>query len=151
MNFLNRTMQSKRILIVVLFALLIGTNGLWANYAFKKKVKNVCQSYRIMVESTQFTLGENEFSIDLESGRNNFEMVMLVGFAAAGHAIEHQIQMGKANAYTPETVTVNVAVPISKGETNMFIATCSKQMAIDLANGKMESSDFMQKIKMEIQ
>ncbi|HIC37124.1 MAG TPA: hypothetical protein EYO80_05545, partial [Candidatus Marinimicrobia bacterium] len=91
-------MQSKRILIVVLFALLIGTNGLWANYAFKKKVKTVCQSYRIMVESTQFTLGENEFSIDLESGRNNFEMVMLVGFAAAGHAIEHQIQMGKANA-----------------------------------------------------
>jgi hypothetical protein len=144
-------MQSKRILIVALFALLISTDGLFANYAFKKKVKTVCQSYRITVESTQFSLGENDFLIELESGRNNFEMVMLVGFAAAGHAIEHQIQMGKANAYTPENVTVNVAVPVSKGETNMFIATCSKKMAIDLANGTMDSSDFMQKINMEIQ
>ena len=78
-------------------------------------------------------------------------MVMLVGFAAAGHAIEHQIQMGKSNAYTPESITMNVAVPISRGETNMFVATCSKQMAIELANGTMESSDFMQKINMEIQ
>jgi hypothetical protein len=144
-------MQSKRILIVALFALLISTDGLFANYAFKKKVKTVCQSYRITVESTQFSLGENDFLIELESGRNNFEMVMLVGFAAAGHAIEHQIQMGKANAYTPENVTVNVAVPVSRGETNMFIATCSKKMAIDLANGTMDSSDFMQKINMEIQ
>ena len=132
-------MQSKRIFIVALFALLISTDGLFANYAFKKKVKTVCQSYRITVESTQFSLGENDFLIELESGRNNFEMVMLVGFAAAGHAIEHQIQMGKANAYTPENVTVNVAVPVSKGETNMFIATCSKKMAIDLANGTMDS------------
>ncbi|MBT3518512.1 MAG: hypothetical protein HOC41_06085 [Candidatus Marinimicrobia bacterium] len=144
-------MQSKRILIVALFALLISTDGLFANYAFKKKVKTVCQSYRITVESTQFSLGENDFLIELESGRNNFEMVMLVGFAAAGHAIEHQIQMGKANAYTPENVTVNVAAPVSKGETSMFIATCSKKMAIDLANGTMDSSDFMQKINMEIQ
>ncbi|MDC0480352.1 hypothetical protein OAN76_02610 [Candidatus Marinimicrobia bacterium] len=144
-------MQYKRILIVALFALLISTDVLFANYAFKKKVKTVCQSYRITVESTQFSLGENDFSIELESGRNNFEMVMLVGFAAAGHAIEHQIQMGKANAYTPENVTVNVAVPVSKGETNMFIATCSKKMAIDLANGTMDSSDFMQKINMAIQ
>ena len=49
------------------------------------------------------------------------------------------------------SITINVAVPISKGETNMFVATCSKQMAIELANGKMESSDFMQEINMEIQ
>ena len=144
-------MQSKRILLIVLFALLVGTDGLLANYAFKKKVISVCNSYRITVESSQFSFGENDFSIDLESGRNNFEMVMLVGFAAAGHAIEHQIQMGKANAYLPESITMNIAVPISRGETNMFVATCSKQMAIELANGTMESSDFMQEINMEIQ
>ena len=143
-------MQSTRILFIALFALLIGTDGLLGNYAFKKKVKTVCQSYRITVESSNFSLGENEFSIELESGRNNFEMVMLVGFAAAGHAIEHQVQMGKTNAYTPESITVNVAVPASKDETSFFVATCTKQMAIELSNGTMDSSDFMQKIKMEI-
>ena len=109
-------MQSKRILFVALFALLLSTDGLLANYAFKKKVKSVCQSYRVTVKSSQFSLGEDEFSIELESGRNNFGMFMLVGFAAAGQAIEHQIQLGLANAYTPENVRIRVLVPIPKGE-----------------------------------
>jgi hypothetical protein len=143
-------MQSKRILFVALFALLLSTDGLLANYAFKKKVKSVCQSYRVTVKSSQFSLGEDEFSIELESGRNNFEMFMLVGFAAAGQAIEHQIQLGLANAYTPENVRISVLVPIPKGEIGIYVGTCSKQLAMELANGTMESSEFMQKIKIEI-
>jgi len=45
---------------------------------------------------------------------------MLVGFAAAGQAIEHQIQLGLANAYTPENVRISVLVPIPKGEIGIF-------------------------------
>ena len=75
---------------------------------------------------------------------------MLVGFAAAGQAIEHQIQLGLANAYTPENVRISVLVPIPKGEISIYVGTCSKQLAMELANGTMESSEFMQKIKIEI-
>jgi len=139
-------MQSKRILILTLLALCFSTDGLFANYAFKKKVKSVCQSYRITVESSQLDLGEDEFLMTLESGRNNFEMFMLVGFASAGQAISHQKQMGKANAYTPPVVRVEVRVPISKGEFNTFMASCSADMAISLADGGMDSSEFMQEI-----
>ena len=52
--------------------------------------------------------------MQMQSGRNNFEMYMLVGFASAGQAIAHQKQMGLSNAYTPNKIRVSVAVPISK-------------------------------------
>jgi len=139
-------MQSKRILFIVLFALILNADGLFGNYAFKKKVKTVCKSYRIPVESSQLSLDMDEFSITMESGRNNFEMFMLVGFASAGQAITHQKQMGLANAYTPGTVRVSVAVPITKSDFNTFVANCSADMAISLADGRMDSSEFMQEI-----
>ena len=139
-------MQPKRILFIVLFALILNADGLFGNYAFKKKVKTVCKSYRISVESSQLSLDSDEFYITMESGRNNFEMFMLVGFASAGQAIAHQKQMGLANAYTPGTVRVSVAVPISKGDFNTFVANCSADMAISLADGRMDSSEFMQEI-----
>ena len=144
-------MRSKHILYLVLFTILVGMNGLFANYAFKKKVKSVCQSYRITVDVSQFELGDDEFSMTLESGRNNFEMFMLVGFAAAGQAITHQIQMEKENTYTPAKVHLNVLVPSSRGEFNTFVASCPKETAIGLANGTIESSKFMQDLKLEIQ
>ena len=139
-------MQPKRILFIVLFALILNADGLFGNYAFKKKVKTVCKSYRIPVASSQLSLDSDEFSITMESGRNNFEMFMLVGFASAGQAIAHQKQMGLANAYTPGTVRVSVVVPISKGDFNTFMANCSADMAISLADGRMDSSEFMQEI-----
>ena len=143
-------MKSK--ISLVLFLILI-VPSLRANYAFKKKVKAVCSSYRVDVQSSQFLLEPNQFTISLESGRNNFEMFMLVGFASAGQAISHQKQMNLSNSYTPSEITVSVAVPISKGEFNTFIASCKSEDAISLANGILDSSVFMQNImkNMEIQ
>ena len=145
-------MKSNKILIIALALLFCVPGSLSANYAFKKKVKDVCKSYRISLESSQLSLNENAVEISLESGRNNFEMFMLVGFASAGQAIAHQKDMGLSNAYIPNTVVVSVSVPISKGDFNTFIADCSSDMAISLADGRMDSSEFMQEImkKMEI-
>ena len=145
-------MRSKKIITFLLFSLMINSPFLFANYAFKKKVKDVCKSYRISMESSQLSLETDEIAINMESGRNNFEMFMLVGFASAGQAIAHQKQMGLSNAYIPGTIRVSVDVPVSKGEFNTFMATCKAEMAISLADGRTDSSEFMQEImkKMEI-
>ena len=145
-------MKSKKIITFLLFSLMINSSFLFANYAFKKKVKDVCKSYRISMESSQLSLETDEIAINMESGRNNFEMFMLVGFASAGQAIAHQKQMGLSNAYIPGTIRVSVDVPVSKGEFNTFMATCKAEMAISLADGRTDSSEFMQEImkKMEI-
>ena len=145
-------MKSNKILSIALALLIIFPGSASANYAFKKKVKDVCKSYRISIESSQLSLNENDVEISLESGRNNFEMFMLVGFASAGEAIAHQKAMGLSNAYIPSSIRVSVSVPISRGEFNTFVAICDAEMAISLADGRLDSAEFMQEImkKMEI-
>jgi hypothetical protein len=143
-------MHYKKIFSILSVSICLNIGCLFGNYAFKKKVKSVCKSYRISVESSQLSLEGDEYSINMESGRNNFEMFMLVGFASAGQAIAHQKEMGLANAYLPSSVNVSVAVPVSKGEYNTFIANCSSDMAISLADGSMDSSEFMQEIMKKI-
>ena len=92
-------------------------NYSFGNYAFKKKIKTVCASYRVSVDATSMDFDNDLFSLTLESNRNNFEMVMLVGFASAGQAVSHQINLGLSNAYTPNQITIRVNVPASRGET----------------------------------
>ena len=143
-------MSLKRNLFTFLLPILFSTNFLFGNYAFKKKVREVCKSYRIPIESSQLNLGKSEITISMESGRNNFEMYMLVGFASAGQAIAHQKEMNLSNAYTPLIISLNVAVPASRDEFNTFSASCSSEMAISLADGRMDSSEFMQEIMKNI-
>ena len=143
-------MSLKRNLFNFLLPFFFSINFLFGNYAFKKKVREVCKSYRIPMESYQLDLGKSEITISMESGRNNFEMYMLVGFASAGQAIAHQKEMNLSNAYTPLIISLNVAVPTSRDEFNTFSASCSSEMAISLADGRMDSSEFMQKIMKNI-
>ena len=121
-------------------------NNTFANNAFKKKIKSVCSSYRVSVDASSMDFGNDLFSLTLESNRNNFEMVMLVGFASAGQAVSHQNSLGLSNAYVPKEISIRVNVPASKGETMVFEATCSSDIAIELASGTLDSSEFMQKI-----
>ena len=139
-------MRSIKRIFILLLSLALCSSFLSANYAFKKKVKDVCKSYRISMESNQLELEADIVSISMKSGRNNFEMFMLVGFASAGQAIAHQKQMGLSNAYIPGMIRVSVDVPVSKGEFNTFMATCNSDTAISLADGRIDSSEFMQEI-----
>ena len=147
-------MSVKRNIFTVLLLIFFSANFLYGNYAFKKKVREVCKSYRIPMESSQLNLGKSEITISMESGRNNFEMYMLVGFASAGQAIAHQKELKEktnlSNAYIPLIISLYVAVPASRNEFNTFSASCSSEMAISLADGRMDSSEFMQEIMKNI-
>ena len=138
-----------RYIVTLAFSFTIALNFAFANYAFKKKIKSVCSSYRVSVNASAMDFDSDLFSLTLESNRNNFEMVMLVGFASAGQAVSHQINLGLSNAYTPNEITIRVNVPASKGETMVFEATCSSDIAMELAAGTLDSSDFMQKIDLQ--
>ena len=139
-------MINKRSIAFICCLSIFAVNYAFANYAFKKKIKTVCSSYRVSVDASAMDFGNNLFSLTLESNRNNFEMVMLVGFASAGQAVSHQNSLGLSNAYVPKEISVRVNVPASKGETMVFEATCSSDIAIELAAGTLDSSEFMQKI-----
>ena len=147
---MNRNSQKiVRYIAILTFSFTIAINFAFANYAFKKKIKSVCSSYRVSVNASAMDFDSDLFSLTLESNRNNFEMVMLVGFASAGQAVSHQNSLGLSNAYVPKEISIRVNVPASKGETMVFEAKCSSDDAIQLAAGTLDSSEFMQKIDLQ--
>ena len=147
---MNRNSQKiVRYIVILIFSFSIALNFAFANYAFKKKIKSVCSSYRVSVNASAMDFDSDLFSLTLESNRNNFEMVMLVGFASVGQAVSHQNSLGLSNAYLPKEISVRVNVPASKGETMVFMAKCLSDDAIQLAAGTLDSSEFMQKIDLQ--
>ena len=144
-----------KIFIIFLFAV-ISSEVLHANYAFYRKVTNTCKSYRIEVKADDMDLNleNNDFSINLISRRNNFEMIMLIGFASAGQAIIHQRHLQETinnyEAIVPDKVNVVVTVPVGRNNT-IFSAEASSAMVQTLADGTVDTADFMRKIKDSIQ
>ena len=144
-----------KIFIIFLFAV-ISSEVLHANYAFYRKVTNTCKSYRIEVKADDMDLNleNNDFSINLISRRNNFEMIMLIGFASAGQAIIHQRHLQETinnyEAIVPDKVNVVVTVPVGRNNT-IFSAEASAAMVQKLADGTVDTADFMRKIKDSIQ
>ena len=144
-----------KILILLLFAVM-SSQTLYANYAFYRKVTSTCKSYRLDVNADNMDLDieNNDFSINLESRRNNFEMVMLIGFASAGQAIIHQKHLqgtiSNYNPVIPDQVNVVVTVPMGRDNT-IFSAEANAILVQELADGSLDSADFMRKIKDSIE
>ena len=144
-----------KIFIIFLFAV-ISSEVVHANYAFYRKVTNTCKSYRIEVKADDMDLNleNNDFSINLISRRNKFEMIMLIGFASAGQAIIHQRHLQETinnyEAIVPDKVNVVVTVPVGRNNT-IFSAEASSAMVQKLADGTVDTADFMRKIKDSIQ
>ncbi|MFQ6612252.1 MAG: hypothetical protein ACE5D2_04035 [Fidelibacterota bacterium] len=151
-------MPIKRYLLV-LSLLVFGTQSLYANYAFYRQVTNTCKYYRVEVNQSDMLLtktadGQYSFTISLRSMRNNFEMVMLVGFISVGQAILHQRKLAASNSgyapVVPENTEVTVKVPISR-EDMVITASARADMIVDLAEGKIDTAEFMRRIKDSIQ
>ena len=143
-------MKMLRLLIILVF----GIHFLFGNYAFYSKVRNTCSSYRLVVEQKDMRLTDEEFTLTMNSKRNNFERVMLIGFASVGKAMEHQRYLqgtGKIEqALIPASVTIIVNVPVTRD--NLVVsASASTELIEKLSAGVIETSQFMQEIKDSIQ
>ncbi len=130
--------------------LLLCLQPVFGNYAFYNKVRKTCETYRVDIVNNGMDLTATNFSLELESKRNDFEMTMLVGFAAAGQAILHQQYLAeKQKGYTPVLPQkIHIAVHVPMGRKGTIIA--AEASAIDvkrLAEGSLKSSDFIRLIK----
>ena len=125
-------LKTRKTLIILICFGALTLDGVFANYAFKKKVKSVCSAYRVPVDAANMDFGDELFLLTLDR-----------------QAVSHQQVLKLANAYLPKTIMVQVNVPASKGEKIIFEASCPTVMAIALAEGRMESIEFMQQINLE--
>jgi hypothetical protein len=98
--------------------------------------------------------GSRNFSLILDSNRNNFEMVMIVGFISAGQAMLHQKSIAQKkegyNPVVPEKVFITVNVPMGKQPMIVSAAATEKQI-LSMVEGKIDSAEFMRQIKDSIQ
>ena len=151
-------MTTKRIFSVII-VLVMSSQFAFANYGFYRKVANTCKYYRVTVDEKKMSLtmnkdGSYSFTIEMKSLRNNFEMVMLVGFISVGQAMNHQEKFAKKKpgytAIIPEDTDVTVTIPVSRQNTIITAKATAGQIR-QLTDGKIDSAGFMRLIKNSIQ
>jgi len=151
-------MRTKRINIsIFLILLLLGANGVFANYAFYRTVTSTCESYRISPEGEMY-FGEEEsnkgkFYLSVNSNRNNFEMALIVGFVSVGQAIKHQRSLVKKGLIEkpeePSTIHITVFIPVTRSKMIITASATSREVML-LADGEIDSAEFMRLIKNSI-
>ncbi|MCK4579174.1 MAG: hypothetical protein KAU50_10315 [Candidatus Marinimicrobia bacterium] len=116
---------------------------LQANRRFYSIVQQVCKSYRVPVSMDQMELGDPisekpEFHLVLQSRRNNFEEVIMVGYIASSQAI--------ARTGVP-VKTIMVTVTIPKSDNMMLMTTADVTLVEQLRLGKIKSTQFMRQLQ----
>ena len=129
-------------LLVVMWCLVLAAPVL-ANVRFFSVVQQVCKSYRVPVAMEQMRLEDMQsdnptFNLALESRRNNFEEVMLVGYIASSQAIARTGM---------EIKTVNITVTIPKADNMLLMTTASFGLVEQLRLGEIKSSEFMRQLQ----
>ena len=113
----------------------------FCNQKYFNQVQKAAKAYRVNVSVDKMKIvpdekGKDSFYITLASNRNNFEMVMLVGYIAAGQAMK--------TGYAPETFFVSVDVPLGAGLT--LVTSATKEDLQQLLSGKINTAVFVRKV-----
>ena len=113
----------------------------FCNQKYFNQVQKAAKAYRVTISKDKMkivpdAIGKDSFYITLESNRNNFEMVMLVGYIAAGQAMK--------TGYAPETFFVSVDVPLGEGLT--LVTSATKEDLQQLLSGKINTAVFVRKV-----
>lgn len=120
-----------------LIFLIFFLSPLLGNQDYFRSVQQTAKAYRVTVSSDQMKMvpdqdGSQSFHISLKSNRNNFEMVMLVGYIAAGEAMKTGVQ--------PSAIFVSVDVPLGEGIRLVTMAT--RENVMKLLSGEINTAQF---------
>ncbi|MFQ6676364.1 MAG: hypothetical protein ACE5LH_08500 [Fidelibacterota bacterium] len=113
------------------------SSPLLGNTKYFQAVQRTAKAYRVDVSIDQMKMvpdtgGNEAFYINLKSNRNNFEMVMLVGYIAAGEAMKTGVE--------PSVIYVTVEVPL--GEGIRLVTTATREDVKRLISGDINTAQF---------
>lgn len=139
---LRNTKRISTLLAVIVFFTLVSGVAL-GNSRYYSSVQQICKAYQIEVDYNRMSLSEaadgtKDFCVTINSARNNFDRIMLIGFYAAG----------KAMLYLKEDIqTVNIIVSVEYKGVENIMATAVKDDILAYVEGKMSSAEFVKKLK----
>ncbi len=134
--------KSKKSIFLLIIILLSISSLTFGNSQFLSIVQRVCASYQLKMEYSMMSLlelpnGNQELTITMNSTRNNFDKSLLVGYYAAGKAIQ------KTN-FNIESVII--IVNIEYKSVMQIISSVKKEDVLDYSSNKIDYSDFMKKV-----
>jgi len=136
---INRINTLKTKLLIIIF---FSITNVFASQKYFSQIQKTAKNYSVEINYNQIKSivsnnGSVSLNIELTSNRNNFEMVMLVGYISAGTALKSGMKFND--------VIVTVNVPLGDG---FKLVTKSKITELkQLIDGKINTSQFVRKIE----
>ncbi len=142
MSHFGKYRKPMTVLLILGWLMALATTA-QANMRFYSIVQQVCKSYRVPTGLDQMKLEDMEgdnptFHMVLQSRRNNFEEVMMVGYIASSQAIAR-------TGLGIKTIMITVTIP--KSDNMMLMTTADVGLVEQLRLGKIKSSEFMRKLQ----
>ena len=146
----------KKRLFKLLFSLLLLQTLTFASVEsdFYNIVHKVCKAYRVGVGVENMALnyiGNNKlsFTITLDSRRNNYNMVLMVGFIASGKAIDEVFYNNNSKKESCKEIDVTVQVPLTRA--GMVVkAKTDASFVVQFARGEISTLEFTDKVIINI-
>jgi len=140
------TLNKRKQAIVWVIGILMGSglamNGYAAN-KFLTSVQQICSAYEMPINPSDMEVvthqdGVRELIITLRSSRNSFDRCMLIGFYAAGKAMQ----------YHQEKIDfVKIIVEVEYKESANITATAGNADIFSYLAGSLSSSEFVRRLK----
>ena len=117
---------------------------------FYKIVHKVCKAYRVGVgvENMDLNYIDNNklsFTITLDSRRNNYNMVLMVGFIASGKAIDELFYQNNSKKDFWKEIDVTVQVPLTRNGL-VLKAKADALFVVRFARGELSTLEFTDKV-----
>ncbi len=117
----------------------------FGNSDYYSSVQKICNAYQITVDYDRMNLtelegGDKEFTLSIKSTRSQFDRVMLIGFYAAGKAMNYHKQPIRK---------VTVVISVEYKGTQNIVASATKENIIKFVNGELTSTEFVRRVKFD--
>ncbi len=117
---------------------------------FYRIVHKVCKAYRVGTGAENMTLNyidknKLSFIITLDSRRNNYDMVLMVGFIASGKAIDEVFYNNDSIKESWKEIDVTVQVPLTR--TGIVVkAKADASFVVQFSRGEISTLEFTNKV-----
>lgn len=138
---MKRLKSVKIVGIISVFFCLVFASDAFANPRMFAAAQDVFQAYRVDVSSVQMEIVQRNqsevFVLHVKARRNNFDMALMLGFMAAGTAVE--------KSHNTNVTGVRVIVEVPYKETLFVEASSTIEHVKKLVNGETKPEEFMRK------
>ncbi len=130
-------------LLTIITISLLFSGIAFGNSDYYSSVQKICNAYQITVDYDRMNLmdlegGDKEFTLSVKSTRSQFDRVMLIGFYAAGKAM---------NKEPIRKVTMVISVEY-KGTQNI-VASATRENIMKFVDGELTSTEFVRRVKFD--